>query len=181
MRSAAIVALAGVAALLGGCVYDPYTGAYYPCCSYPYGYYRSPPPYYPPPPGYSPGQNGGPPPGGQYGSPLPGGQYGSPPPGQYGGPPPGQEEGPPPGYPNSPPGRPGAAANPGGGGGLMERFAAANVTHDGRLTREQAATGMPMVARNFDSIDIEHKGYVTLPEIRAFAQERRAAGESASQ
>jgi hypothetical protein len=55
------------------------------------------------------------------------------------------------------------------------------VTHDGRLTRQQAATGMPMVARNFDSIDIEHKGFVTLPEIRAFAQERRAAGETATQ
>jgi len=161
-RYAAIAALAGVAALLGGCVYDPYTGAYYPCCSYPYGYYRPPPPYYPPPPGYPSGSPG----------------YS---PGQYGGPPPGQEEGPPPGYPNASPVRPGASANPGGGGGLMQRFAAANVTHDGRLTREQAAAGMPMVARNFDSIDIEHKGYVTLPEIRAFAQERRAAGESASQ
>lgn len=167
---AAIVALAGVAALLGGCVYDPYTGGYYPCCSYPYGYYRPPGPYYPPPQGYPSGQPG----------------YS---PGQYGGPPPGQEEGQPPpgypnappGYPNSPPGRPGASANPGGGGGLIQRFAAANVTHDGRLTRQQAATGMPMVARNFDSIDIEHKGFVTLPEIRAFAQERRAAGETATQ
>ena len=29
---------------------------------------------------------------------------------------------------------------------------------------------MPMVARNFEAIDVEHKGYVTLPEIRAFAQ-----------
>ena len=69
----------------------------------------------------------------------------------------------------------------GGGGGLAQRFATANVTHDGRLTREQAETGMPRVARNFDSIDIEHKGYVTLPEIRAFAAERRAAGESATE
>lgn len=145
-RSAAIVALVGVAALLGGCVYDPYTGAYYPCCSYPYGYYRSPPPYYPPP-GYSPGQ--------------------------YSGPAPGQEA--------PPPGRPGASAYPGGGGRFAQRFAAANVTHDGRLTRQQAEGGMPMVARNFDSIDIAHKGYVTLPEIRAFAQERRAAGESMTQ
>ena len=162
-RSAVIVALAGVAALLGGCVYDPYTGGYYPCCSYPYGYYRSPAPYYPPPQGYPTGQPG----------------YS---PSQYGAPP-GQEEGQPPGYgyPNAQPGRPGASANPGGGGALMQRFAAANVTHDGRLTQQQAAAGMPMVSRNFESIDVEHKGYVTLPEIRAFAQERRAAGETATQ
>jgi hypothetical protein len=57
----------------------------------------------------------------------------------------------------------------------------ANVTHDGRLTLQQAQSAMPMVARNFDSIDVEHKGYVTLPEIRAFAAERRTAGESATE
>ena len=41
--------LVGIGAL-GGCVYDPYTGAYVPCCGYYgypyYGYYRYPPPYY---------------------------------------------------------------------------------------------------------------------------------------
>ncbi|MBC8862924.1 EF-hand domain-containing protein, partial [Escherichia coli] len=32
---------------------------------------------------------------------------------------------------------------------LQTRFANANTTHDGKLTREQAAAGMPMVAQHF--------------------------------
>ena len=55
-RCAAFVTLAGLAALLAGCVYDPYTGGYYPCCTYPYHPYRPYAPYngypgydYPPP------------------------------------------------------------------------------------------------------------------------------------
>jgi hypothetical protein len=142
---AAILALVTTALLLTGCVYDPYTGTYVPCCNYyaaPY-YYRYPPPYYPY--GYPPGPYTGPQ---------------QPPPGGYGSPP--------------PPFQPGASAYPAQGGGLAQRFAAANVTRDGMLTREQAAAGMPMVAQNFDVIDRDHKGYVTLPEVRAFAAERRA-------
>lgn len=162
MRLSAVVALAGAAALLGGCVYDPYTGLYEPCCNYygsPYGYYRYPPPYYGPGP-YGPQQ------------------------GPYQGSPQGPNQAPyygaqPGSMPPPPPGRPGAAAYPSGNGNLAQRFATANVTHDGRLTRQQAATAMPMVARNFDEIDVEHKGYVTLPEIRAFAAERRA-GQTAN-
>jgi len=58
---------------------------------------------------------------------------------------------------------------------LRDRFAAANTTHDGRLTREQAqAAGMKMIAKNFDAIDVNHRGYVTLQDVRAFAQARRA-------
>jgi hypothetical protein len=179
-RLGAVVVLAGAAALLSGCVYDPYTGAYYPCCSY-YGNpaYRYPPAYYPPPQGYP----SGPPPAQGYPSgpqPAQGYPY-APPPGQM--PPPGQVQGSYQGQPLAPPPPgPGAAAYPrnGGNGGLAQRFASANVSHDGRLTREQAETAMPMVARNFDSIDIEHKGYVTLPEIRTFAAERRAAGQTAT-
>jgi hypothetical protein len=57
---------------------------------------------------------------------------------------------------------------------LAQRFDAANVTRDGRLTRDQAAAGMPRVAQNFDAIDVEQKGFVTLPEVRAFASQRRA-------
>ena len=67
------------------------------------------------------------------------------------------------------------------GGGLAQRFAAANVTHDGRLTREQAQAGMPRVAENFDAIDVDQKGFVTLPEIRTFiAGSRPPAGSPAS-
>jgi hypothetical protein len=70
-RVLAAVALAGLAASLGACVYYPHG---------PYG------------PGY------GPPPPAGYGEPPPGPEYG-PPPGAQGGPPPGYgQEGPPPGY-----------------------------------------------------------------------------------
>ena len=165
MRLRTILALAGVATLLGGCVYDPYTGTYVPCCNY-YGYpygYGYPRPYYRPAP-YAYPQGGYPqaPYGGQQQGP-----YGAPPPG-----PPGAGRPPPP-----PP--PGGSAYPSSDRGLAQRFAAANVTHDGRLTRDQAATGMPMVARNFDTIDVDHKGFVTLPEIRTFAAERRTGQNSA--
>ncbi|QET05480.1 MULTISPECIES: EF-hand domain-containing protein [Cupriavidus] len=51
---------------------------------------------------------------------------------------------------------------------LQSRFANANTTRDGKLTREQAAAGMPMVARHFDEIDTQRAGYITLPQIEAF-------------
>ncbi|MEW6341925.1 MAG: EF-hand domain-containing protein [Pseudomonadota bacterium] len=58
---------------------------------------------------------------------------------------------------------------------LQSRFAAANTTQDGKLTRQQAAAGMPMVARYFDQIDTARAGYVTLPQIEAFMQQRATA------
>jgi hypothetical protein len=58
---------------------------------------------------------------------------------------------------------------------LQTRFANANTTHDGKLTRDQAAAGMPIVARHFDEIDTQKSGYITLPQIEAFMQERGAA------
>ena len=144
-RIATLLALMATASLLAGCVYDPYTGTYAPCCNYySYPYYRYP--YYP------------------YGYPGP---YMTPPPAQ-----PGTYPSQP--YPSAPPPRPGATANPQGGGALAQRFDAANVTHDGRLTRDQAASGMPMVARHFDEIDVDGKGYVTLSEVRTFAMMHRA-------
>jgi hypothetical protein len=140
------LALAVMAVVLGGCVYDPYTGAYVPCCNY-YG--------------------GGYPQGGypQGGYPQQQGPYGAPPPGQ-----PGVGRPPPP---------PGASAYPSSDSGLAQHFAAANLTHDGALTREEAAAGMSMMARNFDVIDVDHKGFVTMPEIRTSAAEQRAGQNSA--
>jgi hypothetical protein len=58
---------------------------------------------------------------------------------------------------------------------LQTRFANANTTNDGKLTRAQAAAGMPMVAKHFDEIDTQKAGYITLPQIVAFMQERGAA------
>ncbi|NKJ46880.1 hypothetical protein CIC12_09030 [Burkholderia sp. SG-MS1] len=58
---------------------------------------------------------------------------------------------------------------------LQTRFADANTTHDGKLTRAQAEAGMPRVAQHFDEIDTQKAGYITLPQIAAFMQERGAA------
>lgn len=64
-------------------------------------------------------------------------------------------------------------APPGGSGQrqrmtFTQRFDLANVTHDGRLTRAQATGHMGMIARNFDVIDADHKGYVTVQDIQAW-------------
>ena len=48
---------------------------------------------------------------------------------------------------------------------LTERFEKADVNHDGKLTREEAKAGMPRVYKNFDRIDVDKKGFVTLQEI----------------
>ncbi|MDH6146963.1 MULTISPECIES: hypothetical protein [Paraburkholderia] len=56
---------------------------------------------------------------------------------------------------------------------LEARFAAANATHDGKLTKEQAEAGMPRVAAHFDEIDTTHQGYVTLEQIEQFAAQHR--------
>ena len=38
---------------------------------------------------------------------------------------------------------------------------------------------MPLVAQNFDAIDFDQKGYVTLPEVRAFVARVRSGGQPA--
>ncbi|MGI4953368.1 MAG: EF-hand domain-containing protein [Janthinobacterium lividum] len=59
---------------------------------------------------------------------------------------------------------------------MQQRYEAANTTHDGKLTLEQARAGrMTRVVRNFDAIDNGKKGYVTLAEIHAFNKAKRAA------
>ncbi len=61
---------------------------------------------------------------------------------------------------------------------FIERFQAANTTGDGQLTLVQAQAGhMPVIVRNFDAIDVQHKGYVTLQDIRAYRRQMRAMRE----
>lgn len=64
---------------------------------------------------------------------------------------------------------------------LQERFDAANTTHDGHLTAEQARAKMPSVARDFDAIDTDHKGYVTIDQIKAHSRAARAARRAAKE
>ena len=52
---------------------------------------------------------------------------------------------------------------------MHQRFESADSNHDGRISREDARDRMPFVYRNFDAIDTEHKGYVTMAQIEAYA------------
>ena len=52
---------------------------------------------------------------------------------------------------------------------IEERFKAADKDHDGKLTLPEAKAGMPRVAKGFDKIDKDKKGYVTVDQIKAFA------------
>lgn len=52
---------------------------------------------------------------------------------------------------------------------IDDRFARADKNHDGRLTLEEAQAGMPKVAANFDKIDTQKRGYVTVDQIKAAA------------
>jgi hypothetical protein len=56
---------------------------------------------------------------------------------------------------------------------LHERFVAANTTHDGHLTLEQAKAGMKSIAKKWDAIDKDHQGYVTEDDIHAYYKARR--------
>lgn len=56
---------------------------------------------------------------------------------------------------------------------LEERFREADTAGDGRLTFAQAHARMPSVAHEFDAIDKDHKGWVTLDDIRAHQAEKR--------
>lgn len=63
---------------------------------------------------------------------------------------------------------------------LAERFAAANATHDGKLTLDQARTGrLRAVVRDWDQIDTGKRGYVTLDEIKAHQTSQREARRAA--
>ncbi len=62
------------------------------------------------------------------------------------------------------------------------RFDAANITHDGHLTLEQARAGrMIAVARDFAAIDTTQKGYVTMDDIKAHRRAVRLVRKAAKQ
>jgi hypothetical protein len=63
-----------------------------------------------------------------------------------------------------------------------QRFDAANTTHDGKLTLEQAQQAHWMaVARHFADIDQDHKGYITLQDLHVWTAARRAARQGQQQ
>ena len=56
-----------------------------------------------------------------------------------------------------------------------QHFVQANAAHDGHLTPEEARDGFPLVARHFEDIDADHKGYVTQNDLRAWRIMKKAA------
>ena len=52
---------------------------------------------------------------------------------------------------------------------IESRFKSADKNGDGKLTLEEAKTGMPRVAQGFNSIDTEKKGYITLDQLKVKA------------
>jgi hypothetical protein len=59
---------------------------------------------------------------------------------------------------------------------LSRRFSAANTTHDGHLTLDQARKAKwTQVVRHFGDIDGDKKGYVTEQEVGTAAAQARAA------
>lgn len=62
---------------------------------------------------------------------------------------------------------------------LGQRFERANSTKDGHLTLDQAKLGMPRIAEHFAEIDTGKKGFVTLDQVRAYANAyHRAHGDT---
>ena len=58
-----------------------------------------------------------------------------------------------------------------------ERFKKADANGDGRLSREEAQKGMPQLARDFDRIDANKDGMVTLDELEAARKVRAGASK----
>ena len=62
---------------------------------------------------------------------------------------------------------------------FLKRFNAADSNGDGKLTRDEAKSGMPGVYKHFDDIDSAKKGYVTVEDIAEYGAQRRAAKKGA--
>jgi hypothetical protein len=57
----------------------------------------------------------------------------------------------------------------------QQRFDAANTTHDGKLTKDQAKSAhMYSTVKNWDAIDRDTKGYVTMDDMKGYAAAQRA-------
>jgi|GEM_PF-217333 len=55
---------------------------------------------------------------------------------------------------------------------IEQRFKAADKNGDSKLSLEEAKAGMPRIARVFDKIDTEKRGYLAVEQIKKFAAAR---------
>ena len=63
---------------------------------------------------------------------------------------------------------------------MADRFKAADANNDGKLTKDEAKSKMPMVYKHFDEIDVNHTGAVTMADIATYAQAHRGARKPAT-
>lgn len=63
------------------------------------------------------------------------------------------------------------------GAKLREKFEAADIDHDGLLTRDEAAKGLPHAAKHFDEIDTNHDGKLSMQEVAQYLRNKRATRE----
>lgn len=60
------------------------------------------------------------------------------------------------------------------GAKMRERFDAADIDHDGLLSRDETAKGFPHLSKHFDAIDTNHDGKLSVQEIAVFLRNKRA-------
>lgn len=58
---------------------------------------------------------------------------------------------------------------------MAKRFNKADANGDGMLTKEEANGNMPKVYKNFDAIDTEKKGFITMDQVKSYAAQQFAA------
>ena len=61
------------------------------------------------------------------------------------------------------------------GAKMREKFDAADTDHDGLISRDEAAKGLPHIAKHFDAIDANHDGKLSMQELTQFVRNRHAA------
>jgi hypothetical protein len=57
---------------------------------------------------------------------------------------------------------------------LHEKFQSADADHDGLLSRDEAAKGMPRLAAHFDDADTDRNGRLSQAEVGAYVAKMRA-------
>lgn len=62
------------------------------------------------------------------------------------------------------------------GAAMVERLKAADTNADGMISRDEAQLAMPRLYENFDAIDADKNGLVTLQEMQAARHAHRAGG-----